>query len=629
MVVIKLIETGQEFDTTGVKITYVKQNGDLGDITKANTSFTWGFKMPKTKRNTEILKGLGMIGDLSNAPYIKIYCSIVDNGVEIVQQGLLKVKETSKEYKAYVQDGIIEFYNEVKVDTISGVLDLESLRHQNTIDTIIASQQYQDYRYIIADYNYQKQDLHNGITNLRQVGLIPSVSFKFLWDKIFKHYGWTYSGNFDLTNDWLSYPTVKDFETIEGDVVLYIPYSNQTSTPQDSNACREILNGIAQVDLTKLDPIVGEYNRFTVLTTGTYKAEIQASGYFKYLTPENGGTWEYEPYFLTMFVNGVAMYNDRSNPNNISTIYDPIQLHVGDEIHFMMCSSADTEGVFDATYTTEGVTAIKLNLTSVVTIDWELALIKYKIKDFFKEVLIRKAITPFADVQKRHIKFLTLDERLNAEVDDWSDKYVKRLSEKYIYNSYAQNNYFRHKYDEDNEDYSDGVLVVDNENIPIEKDIYKSKIYAPLELQETFTTNMGDYLVRNYKMWDIETKINENDVVEVEYKAIKNRFYVLQTDGTDDYGIYIDGFYMENFSLAKNTGGLYIDIVEQKYSLIRAILDRSRIHEIEVILSKAEMSALTLEKLIFFEKQRQVYLLNKIIWKEGKTIKGEFIRLNK
>lgn len=621
MVVVRMNDTGKFLDTEGVKITYVKQTSDIGDISKANTSYSWGFKLPKTHYNSRQLQGLGMIGDLSQKPYEKQYVSIIDNGVEIVSQGLLKITETTDEYKAHVQDGIIEFYNEIKTDTIAEALDLSDIRHQSTINNMIASQTNPNYRYLVADYNYQKQDDLGGITNLMQLGMIPSVNMGYLWDKIFEHYGWTYSGSFKLNNSWMLYPSTKDIEVAEGIQVLFVEYPNQIIEDIQEAGWFDLPNGTPTINAThilQLSP-----TSWKSLSSGNFIIELIANGTYEYDTPEGH---EIEPYSLVMFINGIKTPYRDSSWDPVSHTFNLI-LNVNDIVEFKV-QGRDLDAYF-AFIDVDVPTQIKLSISNVVTIDWEQAFIKYKIKDFFKEVMIRQSLTAFTDVLEKHIHFLTADERLNAEIIDWSSKYVERKGEKYVYDSYAQKNYYRHKYDEELSQYSDGILEVNNENLRVEKDLYVSKIYSPLEDLETFKDSAGDFFVRNYKMWNAETKLDKDDLPITEYKSIKNRFYVIETDQLIYQTIYIDTIPMNPYAPAQLNGGLFSTIIEEKYDLIRAIIDQSRIHNIELLLSKADMMALDLEKLYYFEQEKQVYLLNKIIWKEGKTVTGEFIRVNR
>lgn len=79
MVTVRIDSTGEELDVIG-NVAFVKQVNDIGDITKATSSYTWQLTFPKSPRNTTILKGLGIAGSTSTIPYDKIVCQILYNG---------------------------------------------------------------------------------------------------------------------------------------------------------------------------------------------------------------------------------------------------------------------------------------------------------------------------------------------------------------------------------------------------------------------------------------------------------------------------------------------------------------------------------------------------------------------
>jgi len=107
MVIIELIETGQLIDFEDAKITYIKQVAEIGDVTKLNSSYSWSMKFPKTPNNSMAFDGLGVRNSTSEFPYRKNYVNVYDNGIVIVRKGLLSVKETAEDYKAYIQDGLL------------------------------------------------------------------------------------------------------------------------------------------------------------------------------------------------------------------------------------------------------------------------------------------------------------------------------------------------------------------------------------------------------------------------------------------------------------------------------------------------------------------------------------------
>ncbi|MDB9980508.1 hypothetical protein OAD61_00200 [bacterium] len=632
-VVIRVIETGKVFDTTGVSITYTKQASDLGDITKANSSYSWGFKMPKTKNNTSILRGLGLIGDVSRIPYETYHCQIVDNGIEIVSYGLLKIQSTGDDYKAFVQEGIVEFYDLIKTDTISQAIPefLDSLLHEATISTIIASQVNEFYRYVVADYNYTPADQTGTTTIIPKNSMIPSINLFHLFDQIMLSYGWTYNGLPDITNQWLTYPITKAAIDPAPTIILDAVYDTPQVQSKDIGSTQTLFpwpNRTLLFDAGFIDEIAN--NEFRVLVGGSYRVQIQVSGYFTFFTQEGA---EQVPINLRLYQNGVQIANDSSANNAIQTFQVNLFQDATLEVFTLIPNQFDS----DVYMRIEQPTQIRIEKLNVTEIDFNAAFINYKVKDFFKEVLLRTAVTSYADAQIKHIEFKTLDQRLASTPINWTSKYVSRLNESYVYKSYARENYYRHKYnDGDEQDYADGILVVDNENLAVEKTLYTSKIYAPSLSVQEYKNPSNTYQVRNYQMWQGEPKEIDDPnnagekITVIEYKELKGRFYILQTGEQNFGGVYIENEQnlMGVFTPAVIQGGVFKTIIGEDYQLVRDVLNDTRIHTIELLLSKSDIMSLDLSAKYYFEKEHQVYLLNKLTWTEGKTTIGEFIRIN-
>src|SRR5690606_30837853 len=97
----------------------------------------------------------------------------------------------------------------------------------------------------------------------------------------------------------------------------------------------------------------------------------------------------------------------------------------------------------------------------------------FGVKDFVKEITTRYGLTPIYDHLTKNVRFLTVDEKINfGNVVDWSDKYVNREEESYLYGSYAQTNAFTHKYNEDGDDYNNGSININNSNLDTSKVVY-------------------------------------------------------------------------------------------------------------------------------------------------------------
>lgn len=456
MVTVRIDSTGEQLDVIG-NINFIKQISDIGDITKATSSYTWQLSFPKTPTNTKIFRGLGIAGSMSTIPYEKIICQIFYNGQTVEPNGNLIITETAgKEYKGHVKAGIIDFLQDISNDRISDVIDLSDLNHLNTVANIIDSFTANlPYKYIIAYYNGQKLANESGITNLNPFALVPSISVEYLWNLIFEHYGWTYSGNFDISETWMTYPEAITYEN-DGSEVLSVTY------PSQNRQQNEILINPSVISIDN-DFVIQSSNVFIIQQTGNYRVNSIVDGISQY------AIFGLRPLLFRIIASGQEPLEWIEANGTNEYEFSSITATQGTEIYVEVKGSVNS-GFFLQNIVTSG--SLTIETLGVQEIDFSSALIKIKVKDFIKEIMVRNALTPFVDVENKAIRFRTLDERLTAPPIDWTKKYVKQgRSEKYVYNQYAQKNIIKHKYNDPNEDWADGILLVDNDNQAEEKDL--------------------------------------------------------------------------------------------------------------------------------------------------------------
>lgn len=629
MVDVEIIATGEILEVIDQKITYIKRVGDIGDILAIASSYSRTMKFPRTPNNTKIFKGLGIKGHTSNFPYTKNYCNIRDNGIAIVNKGILNVTNVGDDYKVFIQDGIIDFLKDVGVDKIGETIDLSELNHTNDVGTIIASFTQDTFRYIIASYNGTPLPNELGITNISPTALIPSINCQWLWNAIFDYYGWTYTGSVDFNNLWMTYPNALVFDdstatqmllgTTEDDIAdLQYPLGY---IGENGKRFMPFLNKTINNDF--FEYVLGSENtKFRCLVSGNYKITFGSTGFVRY--EDYYGTQNDTYWVDSLYVNSSSVINGTSSYEDTDTEIQ-LTLQTGDIIFIV--STASKHDIDTLFYITEA--HISIDQLGVQDVSFSQALINYKTRDYFKELMFRGSLTAFTDIDNKNIHFMTLDERLNGQVVDWSEKYISRKDESYVYDSYAQNNYVRHKYDEDGDDYDDGNLTVTNDNLDIEKSLYDGNGFAPLqELVEYQGTNFPSYFVSNFKMFDVEIKEDvDTSTVFANYKPLKNRFYFMESEARVD-DLYILGQLVQEFPIASITNTRYRTVISQKYSQFNKLVDNTKIQEIELSLSKFDVATLDLKKVYYFEQEKAYYLLNSLKWESGKST-GEFIRIRR
>ena len=622
------------------KVTYTIQVQDLADVSSVASSVTTSFKLPKTKNNYEALKSLSLPGDTSNLPYLKNVCKLYNFGTTLIDNGWLKINNSDEEsFNVNIENGIIDFFKAIEGKTIGNDLDLSDTNHNKDLITVINSFERNDYTYIIADYNGLNTYLKGGVNYINVDYLVPSLKSKYIWDKIFNSIGYTYSGSVfnseSFTNLWVTYPkappTKSDDEQLPDPVLRFS--SNKTNNIVYTE---DYDNLIIEFDLENivLNEVLFNSNKITIQSTGTYSLDSIFYGYADYIVEDNWGypVGSERSYFRpALLINGVLnKYNSQINSVNLRS---------GDVVE-IICHWYDIDGGY-----INGIRElkfdsynIKLTQISQSIIDFGKEFLDISIAEYVKEIMIRFALTPFIDVESKHIKFLTLSERINTNnVKDWTDKFVKRTDENYIYKDYAQRNWLKHKYNDENATFNNGFLSVSNQTLQPQKDLYSSKFYSFNNEITSFYDS--DFTNNSFPIWNREIKETINNdttpptkTYDVNYKGLSNRFYFIRrkilpkTINIGSQLLRIEET-ANNVAIVDTKNLSYSDAVNNYKDFVK-VLNDTRIHEIELFLNINDLLDLDLESLYYFSQENQYYILNRITIDLTNNInKAEFIRV--
>lgn len=661
--IVEVFINGEPIDLISKGVKYTKQVNDLADLSTVNTSFTYSLRADKTPNNTRIFQNLGMIGDTSEFPYVKNVTQLIDNGAMLISMGITTVKETTDEYKLHIQEGIIEVFKQIENKTIGKDLDLTELSHEKTVQTIFDSwfaigsfgQGSPPYAYLLADYG-GRITADDGSIDAEY--LMPSANVGYLWDKIFNRIGYTYSGvPDDIKHHWITYPQEGDDQD---DVMVFHglskPYKSSgggtiNSGPWPTTDYQFWLNtGVTPVGLTIINDWIIQVDETTNYKLEFYPTTPASSplsnfpfGAMKWYSSPVGSHFDWCPFWIVIYIGGTEAIRFRSDippllPFNFGTIGSGVNIKIEIEPLTTQDAMAYMETSFPDVYPVELITyGIGLQIFSAATdfFDFQEAFASYSIKDFFKEIMFRNALTPFVDNHEKHIEFIPLTERLEISTTnavDLSDKFIKRTSESYVYENYAKKNLLKLKYENEEDDFNDGAIFVKNEHLEDEKVLLQSKFFSPERLPSSIVLKEGVSTVKLpvLKIWEKEIKEEENDqgdtVQVIEYKTLSNKFHYIgqqvffQETSVNGQNIFFSiGAYMADVS--------WDFIVSNKYGSINKIFTDTRIHEIELALSANEFATLDLRKLYYFEQEMQYYILNKIRWESGRPAKGEFLRV--
>ncbi len=621
----RLIINGFDIELTeSQKISRTLQVNDILTLSNRQSNYTNTFSIKKTSKNVRAFEMLGFVGSTTTIPYRRNECYLyTDDGECLVYKGWAVIQSTDKEYKINVYDGNIDLYKAIENKSL-GDLDLSEIDHLKNLTTVVNSFTANlPYKYIVADYNGFMVYNSNRI-NIDY--LVPSAKVSYLWNKIFDTYGFTYEGSIfntvDFTNLWLSYPkflplssqvtptTIFQGNTISTiDDVTILPFRFDQSVTTDTIQ-----------DIDKQEFIITDQGLYDILLT-----DIGGGNLIIFLEGDGGLPIILGTAKPSVFKNGVFM----GFANTTLTL----NLLPGDVITCDFNYPTGLPEIYSQSY--NGNFEYNLNIKeykgAVVSFSNELK--DFNTKDFITEILNRFGLTPFKDKYSNHYKFLTLQELLqNNQVVDWSrekNKFVEKISERYIFGSYAQENKFTYKYNDQEDDYYDSEILIDNVNLPDNKVVVNSRVFAP----DKDPTNLVHNLFTNvYRIWTKEIKEDGT----INYKGLSKRYYLMReashtfTNPTDIGSQSLNTHQSITTIPVESFFNLRMeDVVREYYANISQLLNYSKIIDATIYLTEMDIANLDFSKLYWIKELSNYFLLNKVnnFTKKGIT-KCELIKVD-
>lgn len=657
----RLIINGLDIDLYDKStIAQTKQANDLSNIATRQANYTNKFKVPATANNVRAFDNMGLPGNNSLIPYRKNECYLYgDSGECFVRKGWAVITDSSGDYEVTIYDGIYELYKAIENTNLSdyGLTEIDHVKNVANVIATWVNGNTLNYRYILADFNGKTGNTEIGEVNIDYI--MPSVKVSYLWDKIFAETGFTYSGSIFLTqafkNLWLTYP--KGLNAGDADVLKFKSEDYSFYTPrslaQITNPPTFVLNKYyAKYNSTITNALVSTSNHIhmKVAESGTYRIKVTGTvkALYRYgqdVIDASGGTIPdiayTSPYSIKIC----------KNADSYVPYYAPIAKSVADNIAYNTAFDGETTIVLQANETVgviiqypftsnrvfyvdaeDSELTVELYRISEADVNFTQSLSDFSTKDFLTEIVQRFGLTIFTSKENPlNYEFRTLQEVLqNTEFADWSDKFSKRVSEAYTLGQYAQRNYLRYKYNDEESTYNDGYISVNNENLADTKDIIKSKTYSPEKDPVQFLGRATNV----YKLWDKEPNTGEDaETNPYSFKPLDKRYHFLRAERYNDtitaYSELLttstttSGYFIENFF---ELG--YQDAVTNYYQPFQQIFDNVQVLTCELWLKEADVANIDFRKLYYFKQTGNYYLLNKINnYIPGNTTKAEFVRV--
>lgn len=204
----QLFINGKEVDLSAdERIAITLQACDMGDISRANTSYSNSFKVPKTANNVSVMEYLGVPGTVTRIPYQLNNVTLIEDSIVLVNNGYGVISETiDTHYSINVYGAEKAFFEKIRQYTIKETYGLRSIlwSAQNLLNYLNPTS---DFCFPVAQYNAETihsgslQNSGNVFSRTKAMSSSPHFFVKTLFQKIFSFLG--YSLEYPMQNDFL------------------------------------------------------------------------------------------------------------------------------------------------------------------------------------------------------------------------------------------------------------------------------------------------------------------------------------------------------------------------------------------------------------------------------------------
>lgn len=492
----KLVIAGSAMDLKpDTVIALTVQVNDLASVDDRQSNFSNTFKIPPTQRNIEAL-GFGTImNSKSTVPYRKQFAQYYQNGVQVVKNGFVEIKEVGEDIELTLYDGNISFFDLIsglKLKDIKGLTDVLW-----TLDNAIASRSAtSDYFWGIIDW-FESLDV---TTRSFDVSIAhPCYYLKDVMAAIFAPTGYTLKGDFIQS---ALYPKIVIPLITNKQDAKYLTAKATVSTDQPSDTLGSYVMFQSVLD----DPVVTftsgadalweaigpEWRFFESYGSGKYSFRFQIrwgtagdDGYIEIhatgtpivlrhddIAASSTGMLEFELRDVTLTHPAVVGIFFKSNGT------DPVSILEGT---WMECFAADVDTEYGRIF------PIAVNLPD------------FDQKTFIKALMQQYCIVPITNSFKKEVTFVQLKELIanKAVARDWTAKMHMGSKAKATFNpgNYGQTSYLRYTADDTVKDeYGDGGFKISNDTLELSATIITLP-YAATEMN----VKMGGVVIPEIK----------------------------------------------------------------------------------------------------------------------------------
>lgn len=649
-----------DLGTSDKPIPIQKAVNKVGDPEKRSTTVSNIFTLPWSERNRRIFGFLDNPSISVYQPYRKLKAKLLQNGREIIPNGICEIQGTSDQgISTMIYDSIVDLFEYLNSKKLSD-LDLRFYNHTYTIDNIRQSQaNTSGYKYPVIGYSELPSANENGYRYLSYKLFRPAFFVKTLFKEILVQAGYTFDFPFfnerrfnteliPFTNKVFKKPLDYDFSFESVDVELFPDEFYRRTT--DANSAKFIVamynvisdpgNHWNDLEYTSTAEIsVRATFKFTLSMLSTFLSDGSGRVYLAVMWEVlRQGTTDWISIQAEEFRN--TQENLREEFKDRQCVAD-VELREGDKLRVSIETHIlNPIGNYMDLWVSPGARATinaedgGLQYGEVVSIAANLPDMTQK--DFIKDVWQRYCCTPIEDSTKKHIYFKHFSElfRNKKNAIDWSTKFTTdhepevdfKLSDKY-----GQMSYFRYKeVDTVDNNLGIGSISITNELLPPELTVITSMFSATssivlgggLLMADIKMVSDPDHEQEKYDFSEDTTPRLLLDRTVQENNILLKRGDTLES--TDNAG----PMSFPLFSIENGPSLSFSELIKEYFIELEIMLTDTRVEKRYALLNENDLVDLDFFIPIYDKKSSQYYYLNQIQnYIEGEPCKVELVKM--
>lgn len=585
-----------------------KQVNDIAELQDRQSDFTAQFRVRKTRAMRALFELSGEVGANTDFPYVTQTAKLVQDGIEIITGGKAVLLKTDDQYYYItVYSGNLDFFkiienlklNDLTLFTLKWTAYWAAQSQTNDLSYLFPLCEPSD------DASLTPLTDDGSSVELYAGWVWPFVKVKVIWDEIFSNAGYTVEG--DILTDAMFLRLWMPINS------LNINYINTAQYLYNINVNNKRIFTAA---LNRLDwssgtsTVVSYFGDYNWRYLAIYEPQYAGAYTFRVTIVNPYGV----PAHVYMYT-GAVRIGEMPNDGYYSSAF--IRRY---ELTADLLTTYDL--IFQTTYNNGctnykiecvAINAAKIAYGSTVPVKYHLPPLGQT--EFVKMICNIFGLVPEATPRDKVIKFWNYN-NLQANIPnarDWSAYLSENQDEvEFKFGDYAQQNYMRYKDSDDVvQDTGIGVMQIDDQNLPKEKDVVVLPVSTCDEVTILTDVNVS------------QINFNEYDAKEDDYK---------QSDNIDPRLVYVDtvpdSIPAKTFTLrTAAVGGTGYDITTIKkanslpiafsslssyYSTLARMLTKTNLRRVKFNLPAYEVAGFKHDIPIYLSQYKAYFYVNKI-----------------